>query len=384
MAAVALMELISIVAPGVAVPTPVVPETAFSDLIDANFAAPVPAIQPKLTNEPATLPTDRFNRLVAGAFHPRTAFQKADIASAPIPVTEVSPEIAANAQIPTRAASSILLALLGETGPAEPEPDTSAEPAQQPVNVSIAAPPPLVAVAPEKLSAPLIETQAATQQPAQDAVQVARAEPVSIDKPTEKISPTKAEVTPEKSRDAAAPVPKSPDFQQATAPAPQQTSAASDVTAPQQQRQHTAPLAQVPHVVAIEARKLDAGGTREFTIRLDPANLGRIDVRLEMKPDGYVTAVVQADQASTYDLLRQDARGFEQSLTSAGLKTHADSLNFSLAQENSSFAQLMSGDKNHGQHQRTNKFTGDDEASPAEMPAFKNHRLTLTQIDVMA
>jgi flagellar hook-length control protein FliK len=81
-------------------------------------------------------------------------------------------------------------------------------------------------------------------------------------------------------------------------------------------------------VLVSEARAVNPDGAREFTIRLSPESLGKIEVKLDVKADGYVTAIVQAEQPATYDLLRQNARGLDQSLNSAGLKTDQNSLAF--------------------------------------------------------
>ncbi len=99
--------------------------------------------------------------------------------------------------------------------------------------------------------------------------------------------------------------------------------------APPKTISHSAvPIDRLHEVLVREAHSASPDATREFTIRLDPASLGRIDVKLEVKSDGYVTAVIQAEQSSTFDLLRQNARGFDLSLTESGLKTDQNSLAF--------------------------------------------------------
>lgn len=88
---------------------------------------------------------------------------------------------------------------------------------------------------------------------------------------------------------------------------------------------------QVP-VMAIAlqvARNLQKGVNR-FDIRLDPAEMGRIDVRMEVKKDGHVAAHLTVDRPETLDLLQRDARALQQALNNAGLQANADSLNFSL------------------------------------------------------
>ncbi len=81
------------------------------------------------------------------------------------------------------------------------------------------------------------------------------------------------------------------------------------------------------------ARNLQKGVNR-FDIRLDPAELGRIDVRMEVQKDGHVAAHMTVEQASTLDLLQRDSRSLQQALNDAGLQANADSLSFSLRDQN--------------------------------------------------
>jgi flagellar hook-length control protein FliK len=77
------------------------------------------------------------------------------------------------------------------------------------------------------------------------------------------------------------------------------------------------------------ARAAQAGTTR-FNIQLQPAELGRVDVRMELGHDGKITAMVTAERQDTLDLLQRDARGLERALQNAGLKADSNSLSFSL------------------------------------------------------
>ena len=88
---------------------------------------------------------------------------------------------------------------------------------------------------------------------------------------------------------------------------------------------------QVPAMaIALQiARNLQKGVNR-FDIRLDPAEMGRIDVRMEVKKDGHVAAHLTVERPETLDLLQRDARALQQALNDAGLQANADSLNFSL------------------------------------------------------
>jgi hypothetical protein len=86
------------------------------------------------------------------------------------------------------------------------------------------------------------------------------------------------------------------------------------------------PLAGIP--IAIVARA--EAGERKFEIRLDPPELGRIEVRLNVDSSGRATSHLVVDRADTLDLLRRDAPALERALQSAGLTTDDASLQFSL------------------------------------------------------
>lgn len=83
--------------------------------------------------------------------------------------------------------------------------------------------------------------------------------------------------------------------------------------------------------VAIAARSKD--GANQFQIRLDPPELGRIDVKLDVDKSGQVHTHLTVDRPDTLDLLQRDARGLERALQQAGLKTGEGGLAFSLRQQ---------------------------------------------------
>jgi flagellar hook-length control protein FliK len=82
--------------------------------------------------------------------------------------------------------------------------------------------------------------------------------------------------------------------------------------------------------VAIEIATRAVDGDRRFEIRLDPPELGRIDVRLDMARDGTVSSRLIVERAETLDLLRRDAGNLERALQTAGLNTNGSGLEFSL------------------------------------------------------
>ena len=70
--------------------------------------------------------------------------------------------------------------------------------------------------------------------------------------------------------------------------------------------------------VAIAARA-QAGGN-SFDIQLEPAELGRISVRLDVDRDGKVSSHVVVDRPETLAMLRRDAPQLERSLQQSGMR----------------------------------------------------------------
>jgi flagellar hook-length control protein FliK len=87
--------------------------------------------------------------------------------------------------------------------------------------------------------------------------------------------------------------------------------------------------------LAVEiAASVQSGKTR-FELRLDPADLGRIDVRIDVDRSGQVTSHLTVEKPETLSMLRQDAPQLQQALNDAGLKTGSNGLQFSLRDQSS-------------------------------------------------
>jgi flagellar hook-length control protein FliK len=85
-------------------------------------------------------------------------------------------------------------------------------------------------------------------------------------------------------------------------------------------------LARVPFEIAVSAHK----GEKEFEIRLDPPELGRVDVSMSVDKNGKVATHLVVERSETLDQLRKDAPNLERALQNSGLKTDSSSLQFSL------------------------------------------------------
>ena len=95
-----------------------------------------------------------------------------------------------------------------------------------------------------------------------------------------------------------------------------------------------------------------SGGTNRFIIRLDPPDLGRIDVRLHFDRDGELRAHLIADRPDTVSMLTRDAAALERTLNANGIRTSDAGIDVSLR------------DPSGGLAQNGGAFSSDTPASP--------------------
>jgi flagellar hook-length control protein FliK len=138
--------------------------------------------------------------------------------------------------------------------------------------------------------------------------------------------------------------------------------------------------AQLVEGVSVLMTRAAKNQVNEFIIRMDPPELGRIDVQMKMHEDGTVQAVIASDNPNTHDLLRREASTIERALADAGFRTGNDGLSFNLKHQN-------------GEHQRrdfgangSSYFNGaqeSDDAIPDSVLAplrqrYENARVNIT------
>ena len=82
--------------------------------------------------------------------------------------------------------------------------------------------------------------------------------------------------------------------------------------------------------LAVAISTKSQSGARQFDIRLDPPELGRVDVRLSIDAAGKVQAHLSAEHSQTLDLLQKDSGTLTRALRDAGLDVSQNGLNFSL------------------------------------------------------
>jgi flagellar hook-length control protein FliK len=77
-------------------------------------------------------------------------------------------------------------------------------------------------------------------------------------------------------------------------------------------------------------RKSIEDGREQMRVRLDPKDLGQLDVRLSFEKDGALRAIITASTSASNDLLRQEMPTLVRSLSDAGVRMDEGSLRFEL------------------------------------------------------
>lgn len=256
-------------------------------------------------------------------------------------------------------------AVVAETAPAETAPQQPA-PASQPV---------------EEPAAPIDADPAPAPQPLKSA------DPAAASAPADDLAPKDRNSFAQHLTDARAEKPATAETQ----PPPQQVAAVPRPDAALAPRAvHAAYQAPVQQInmgqVAFEVVRQVHQGNNRFQIRLDPPELGRIDVRLQIDGDGNTQARMTVERAETLDLMQRDQRHLEKALAQAGLDASKTTLEFSLRQNpngRDGFQQQFHNQQQGGQGQPwTRGGTPSGEAAAELPPVTQSYRGSLTQSGV--
>ena len=95
--------------------------------------------------------------------------------------------------------------------------------------------------------------------------------------------------------------------------------------------------------MAFEMVRQVSQGQSRFTLRLDPPELGRVDVKMHVDATGTVNAKLTVERAETLDMFQRDQRSLERALGQSGLDGAKTNLEFSLKQN--PFAGMTGGDQ---------------------------------------
>ena len=85
------------------------------------------------------------------------------------------------------------------------------------------------------------------------------------------------------------------------------------------------------------------GRNQTLTLQLEPAELGRVDVRLEFGKDKMVKATMLVEKPEAYLLLQRDSHALERALQNSGLELEGGGIDMQLAEDGSAFEQNNNG-----------------------------------------
>ncbi len=126
-------------------------------------------------------------------------------------------------------------------------------------------------------------------------------------------------------------------------------------------------------------RRQIAAGREEVTVRLDPAEMGRVHIRFSFDQGGELRAVVATESPAALELLRRDVGQLDRALAQAGVRTDAGSFRFDEGQSGGGFAQ-----PHPGRADRRFAMTGDGDP-PVSLHEPIIHRAALPgRVDMLA
>lgn len=135
--------------------------------------------------------------------------------------------------------------------------------------------------------------------------------------------------------------------------------------------------------IALQISRSVPDGVNHLSVRLQPAELGSVDIQLSFEEAGRLTAHIIVERPETLELLQRDSRLLERSLADSGLKLGQDGLNFTLKQDQQ---QHQTGQQFHDQAQaRQAAFRAGrayDEAPTSEQPPLTRRVDGLRLLDI--
>ena len=131
--------------------------------------------------------------------------------------------------------------------------------------------------------------------------------------------------------------------------------------------------------LGVEIARHSRDGRDSLTIRLDPAEMGEIHIRLQFDDKGTMRAHVTAESAAALDMLRRDSGELARALGDAGVRTDGQSFQFEARSQGRGDQQGQQGrpDTNSGANTAQSETEGDDGAQPARAKRLGSGSLDL-------
>jgi hypothetical protein len=132
----------------------------------------------------------------------------------------------------------------------------------------------------------------------------------------------------------------------------------------------------VEQVILQMSRNVKAGND-QMTLQLNPAELGKINVKLSFSSDGKVQGTVVADNASTLNMMIKQQGSLEHALREAGLNAESGSLQFSLGDPSGNAFNQTANNSSSSSSGKSNDTTGGvDDTQIASVATTDTYYLT--------
>lgn len=131
--------------------------------------------------------------------------------------------------------------------------------------------------------------------------------------------------------------------------------------------------------LGVEISRRIVSGSSETVIRLDPVDMGRIDVRMSLDADNSLKLVVSADNSSVLDLIRRESGDLIRALSDAGIRSDSQHLRFD--SQGSSAGQQWQGSGQGGGERRGRQPQRWFEEQPS---TTSRHAIAGGRVDLMA
>ena len=152
------------------------------------------------------------------------------------------------------------------------------------------------------------------------------------------------------------------------------TQAAHNITQSTQSAGQAHPASQM--VAAKLQQNIQTGETKNITLYLEPADLGKVEVRMDFSATDKMKAVMVVEKPETYMMLQRDAYVLERALQDTGLDMSESSLEFELAEDGQAF-----GQNNDGADEQNGK-SGAHQNGAADGDALEELEITTMTWDV--
>lgn len=161
-------------------------------------------------------------------------------------------------------------------------------------------------------------------------------------------------------------------------------SPATHAVKPQDMPSVTAQSGRIGHEMGVHIARRVIDGSSELTVRLNPAEMGRVEVRIAFDDAGTLRATVAAERPAALDLLRRDSADLGRALNDAGVRADGQSFRFDTrAGTGDGQAWQRNGSQQDGGRQQQSGGRGYAGDVPADEPVYRALR-TSGRVDLMA